>query len=612
MAEKISRAAIGTTLESPEGVTIRLPADRSQEEHVDGLPLGTRGGTSFVHHFPKSGEYEIDIKLARDRDEVVEGLHHEHKLDILVDRNRVHRFTVKPPEDRKDFTLSDAHLNIRFKATAGSHNVGVTFQRNSSSLMETKRQPFDARFNRHRHPRRTPAIFQITIVGPFEQKEDQKDGKHSINTEARKLIFKSYPESPDEEDETAESILKSLMHRAYRRPISAEDLATPMRFYKQAADENGFEAGIELALTSILINPNFLFRIEEEPNDRKQGEIYKLPDIELATRLSYFLWSSLPDEELLQLAENNKLSNPDVLTQQVRRMLKDPKSNSLVENFASQWLYLRNLDSITPDLRLYPDFDDNLRHAFRGETTNLFRDVVENDKNILHLIETPYTFLNQRLAKHYGIKGVVGSHFRKVDLPRDSNRGGLLRHGSILTVTSYATRTSPTIRGAWVLENIFGTPPPPPPENVTQLPEKSTLKATTVRERLDLHRADPSCASCHSLIDPVGFALENYDALGRWRKYDDIAPIDSRGTLHDGTEIDGVEGIEAAIMKRPEAFVGTLTEKLLTFSIGRGVEHFDGPEVRSIVSAAKQKDFRFSAIIEGIVLSKPFRFRKVQ
>ncbi len=610
-AELISKTAIGTNLVAPEGVTVRVPADLTQEDHIAGLPLGTRGGTLIKHHFPVSGNYKFAIRLQRDRDEMIEGLHHEHKIDVLIDRNRFHQFSVKPPANRKDHTLVDANLTTTIAVSAGSHDVGITFPRTFASLMETKRQPFDARFNRHRHPRRTPAIFQVSIVGPVDNENTNEMKRLRSSNTARRKIFTDYPVNKQEELKTAKKIISRLARRAYRRPVTEADLESPMGFYQQAAKESGFEAGIEMALTSILINPNFLFHIESEPADDVSQSVYPISDFELASRLSFFLWSSLPDEELLQIAEAGELSNEVALKKQVRRMLSDKRSGSLVNNFASQWLYLRNLKSITPDLRLFPDFDDNLRSAFQRETEHLFANVIKNDESVLNLIDSDFTFLNQRLAKHYGIPGVVGSHFRKVNVDDKSNRGGILRHGSILTVTSYATRTSPTIRGAWILENIFGTPPPPPPANVPSLEEKTALVSTSVRERLAMHRADPACASCHNLMDPVGFALENFDALGRWRDYEETNSIDSTGRMPDGFELKRVGDLEAAIMKRPEMFVGTITEKLMVFALGRGLEPFDGPAVRRIVGAAKDEGFRFSSIIEGLVLSQPFRYRSI-
>ena len=467
-------------------------------------------------------------------------------------------------------------------------------------MVEEKRQPFDANFNRHRHPRKTPAIFQVSIVGPFEP------GEAGL-THSRRLIFGDLDPQKNTSRDDAKKIIKRLAKRAFRRPVSDSDLETPMRFFDAAMEEDGFESGIESALASLLVNPNFLFKIE---TDREtESATFPISDVELASRLSFFLWSSIPDEELLNLAIENRLSEPAVLTEQVNRMLADERSDSLVENFASQWLYLRNLESITPNLRTFPDFDDNLRQAFRLETEHFFKDVMRSDRSVLDLVRSDHTFLNERLATHYDIPEVIGSEFRKVKLPNESRRGGILRHGSILMVTSYATRTSPTIRGNWILENIWGTPAPPPPPNVPNLKENTTLDVSSLRERLAKHRADPTCASCHDRMDPIGFSLENYDAVGRWREFEGVLDIDSAGMFPDGSKIDSIDDLEDAIMKRPKMFVRTLTEKLMTFALGRSIEPFDGPAIRSIEQSAAKDDYRFSSIVKGIVLSAPFRLR---
>ena len=601
-AQFVSRVALGREGLGPMGINVRIPADRTQELHVDGLPLGTRGGVLVEHTFPRDGQYEIQLRLARDRDEKVEGLTQPHAIDLLVDRDQRHRFSVSPPPNNEDFTHVDSHLKTRIAITAGKHSVGVAFAQAGSSLIETKRQPFDAAYNRHRHPRVNPALFEMSIVGPFES---EKPG----DSASRKSIYGSVPIDLAKPRQAAERILSRLARSAFRRPVMAEDLESPMWFFDESFRDGGFDAGLEAALTTILVNPNFLFRIEGPGSSDIRGGIYAISDIELASRLSYFLWSSIPDERLLALAEAKTLHQLNVLAAEVQRMLNDSRSNSLVTNFASQWLYLRNLESITPDLRLYPDFDDNLRDAFRRETESLVEDTIANDRSVLSLIRSDFTFLNQRLAKHYGISNVIGSHFRKVDLPSDSQRGGILRHGSILTVTSYATRTSPTIRGNWILENVIGTPPPPPPPNIPALKEKQHTDGKSLRERLAMHRSDAACASCHNLMDPVGFSLDNFDALGRWRSFDDGFPLETAGTMPDGSAVHDVATLEESIIKRPKVFVGTMTEKLLTFALGRGIEHRDGPEVRKIVDYAAENDFRFSSMIQAIVTSKPFMMR---
>ncbi|TWT58269.1 hypothetical protein KOR42_16420 [Thalassoglobus neptunius] len=608
-AERISRLAVGGPMRGPDGLTVRLPADRTQEAHVEGLPLGTRGGTLLNHHFPQSGEYEIQLKLMRDRDERVEGIREEHQLDVLLDRELVHQFTILPPRSSGDGprtdALVDAHLKKRFHVTAGPHAIGVTFPRKFSSLSEINRQPFEASFNRHRHPRQTPAIYEVSIVGPFAP-EGPGD------TASRRQIFTAHPTGPEDEEACAKKILSRLMRLAYRRPVTESDLAIPMRFFEERNAADGFEAGIESAIATILVNPHFLFRSIVVPQDVASGEIYPISDLELASQLSFFLWSSLPDDELLTLASDGQLSDPAVLNAQVERMLEDSRSSSLVQNFAAQWLYLRNLDSFRPDRRLFPNFDDNLRKALRRETELHFERVLREDRNVLDLIQTDTTFLNERLAQHYEIPHVFGSHFRPVKVDADTQRGGLLRQGSVLAVTSYATRTSPTIRGSWILENLIGTPPPPPPPNIPSLKEETKDAAVTVRERLAEHRANPACASCHDLIDPIGFALEHFDAVGRWREFDQGEEIDTSGLFADGQPISGIDDLERHLVSNPEIFVGTLTEKLMTFALGRGIEFRDAPEIRKIVRSAADHEYQFSSIIKGIVLSKPFQMRTAE
>jgi hypothetical protein len=602
-AQKISRLAIGAPSRSQGGYTIRIRPDVTQEEHVDGLPLGTRGGALIPYTFPQDGEYEIQIRLTRDRNEDVEGLKELHELELLLDRERVQSFKVMPPSGPKGHEMADAHLKARISVKAGPHQLGVTFLKNPSSLLETKRQPYNAHFNMHRHPRLSPAIYQVSINGPYAS-------SGSGDSASRRRIFVCTPAKAAEEESCAKTILSTLMRRAYRRPVADEDLQKPMKFYREARAKDGFEAGIEMALSAVLISPEFLFRVEHDPDRIAPNTAYRISDLDLAARLSFFLWSSIPDDELLEAAIQGKLREPAVLDRQVRRMLADSRSQSLVSNFASQWLYLRNLESITPDLRLFPDFDDNLRQAFRQETELLFESVLREDRSVLGLLKADYTFLNERLARHYEIPHVYGARFRRVSLGQESERGGLLRHGSILTVTSYATRTSPVIRGKWILENILGTPPPPPPENVPALKDNTVSATLSVRERLAEHRANAACASCHNMMDPAGFSLENFDAVGRWRTVEEGKPVDNSGGLPDGSKFAGVSGLEQGLLNRPEIFVSTLAEKLLTFALGRGVEHYDAPAIRKVVREAQAKDFKFSSVILGIVNSAPFQMRR--
>jgi mono/diheme cytochrome c family protein len=612
-AEKISRVAVGRPSRSPGGDTIRIQADVTQEEHRDGLPIGTRGGAVIRYTFPMDGEYEIQIRLARDRNEHVEGLNEPHDLELMLDRVRVQSFTVKPPQREEGFSEDyqpnhdtvDQHLKMRVPVKAGPHAVGVAFLKKPSALLETARQPYQAHFNFYRHPRIQPAVYSISIIGPYA-------ATGAGETPSRRRIFGSRPANPGDEEGSAKRILSALMRRAYRRPVTDADLQGPLELFRNARAEEGpenFEAGIELALAAVLVSPEFLFRVEHDPAGIPPNTVSRISNLELASRLSFFLWSSIPDDELLDAAVAGKLHEPAVLERHVRRMLADTRSRALVSNFASQWLHLRNLAAITPDMRLFPDFDDNLRQAFRQETELFFESILREDRSALDLLRADYTFVNERLAKHYGIPHVYGDRFRRITLDRDSKRGGILRHGSILTVTSYATRTSPVIRGKWVLENILGVPPPPPLPDVPALKDNTVDGNLSVRKRLAEHRTNPTCAACHNLMDPVGLSLENFDAVGRWRTVEGGAPIDASGGLPDGSTFADVHGLEQALLKRPEIFVGTFAEKLLTYALGRGVESYDAPSIRAIVRESRQQNFRVSSLILGIVKSTPFQMR---
>ena len=604
-AEKISRLAVGRPGRSPGGDTFRIPPDVTQEEHVEGLPIGTRGGTLINYTFPLDGEYEIQIRLARDRDEHVEGLTEAHDVELLVDRSRVQLFTVNPPQGPASHATLDQHLKIRLPVSAGPHAVGVTFVKKPSVLLESARRPRQARFNVLRQARTQPAIYSVSIVGPYSAAQ-------AGDTPSRRRIFVSRPATPDHDERAAKHILSALMRRAYRRPVTDADLEGPLALYRKARADGGFEAGIEMALSAVLVSPHFLFRIENDPADAKPNTIYRVGDLALASRLSFFLWSSVPDDELLDVAIAGRLHETATFERQVRRMLADARSSALISNFASQWLHLRNLESITPDMRLFPDFDDNLRQAFRRETELFFESVLREDRSALELLSANYTFVNERLAKHYGIPHVYGSRFRRVTLDDGSWRGGLLRHGSILTVTSYATRTSPVRRGKWILDNLLGVPPPPPLPDVPALKDNTVDGSLSVRMRLAEHRNNPACAACHNLMDPVGLALEKFDAVGRRRNVEDGTPVDASGGLPDGSTFADVHGLEAALLRRPELFVGTLAEKLLTYATGRGIEHYDAPAIRAIVRDARSQNYRLSSIILGVVESKPFQMRKSQ
>jgi mono/diheme cytochrome c family protein len=615
-ARKISRLAVGTAVRSPAGDTILIPQDLTQEEHFDELPFGTRGGTAVPYTFPQDAQYEIQLKLTRDRNEHIEGLGEPTDVELLLDGERVQMFTVKPVNNITGIRnansipsddLVDQHLHVRIAVKAGPHTLAVTFPKSSPSLLlETERQPYQAHFNMYRHPRIHPALYSIVVIGPYE-------ASGAGDTPSRHRIFTCYPAKPSEEESCGKQILSTFARRAYRRPVTDADLEMPLKIFRDARTGEGFEAGIERGLRALLISPEFLFRVEQDPANIAPHTAYRLTDLELASRLSFFLWSSVPDDELLDLAIAGKLKEPGVLDKQVQRMLHDARSESLVNNFADQWLYLRNLETIIPDAREFADFDDNLRQAMRRETELFFESIMREDRNVLDLLRANYTYLNERLAKHYGVPNVYDSNFRRVTFDANSVRGGLLGQGSILTLTSYADRTSPVIRGKWVLTNLLGSPPPNPPPNVPPLGANgSSGKVLTMRERMAAHRVNQPCAGCHRLMDPVGFSLENYDAVGRWRTREQDAPIDASGNLPDGSQFVGVSGLRQALLSRPELFVNTLTEKLLTYALGRGLESYDAAAVRKIVRDASNNDYRFSSLILGIVNSTPFEMRRSQ
>jgi hypothetical protein len=608
-AQRISRLAVGSTQSSLQSDTISLPADLTQEDQLPGLPIGTRGGVSTPYTFAQDGEYEIQISLMRDLAGVISGLRdaRQHEMLLLLDREPVHTFTISRVALGNE-TLNEKALKARIPVKAGPHNLAVTFVKNASSLIETPRQPTASRFNDRRHPRTAPAIDQIAITGPYAP-------KGAGDTPSRRRLFVCRPTGADkaQEEQCAAVILSTVMRRAYRRPIAKGEVEGPMAFYSRGRVEGDFDLGITRALTAVLTNPEFLFRVESDPKKVAAGGAYRISDLELASRLSFFLWSSIPDDKLLDAAIRGKLSQPGELERQARRMLADRRSFNLASNFAGQWLRLRNIDSVNPSGNLFRDFDDNLRQAFRQETELFFDSVLREDRSVSTLIKADYTFLNERLAKHYGIPDVYGSRFRRVTLAPGSRRGGLLRQGSVLSVTSYATRTSPVLRGVLVLRNIVGAPPPAPPPNVPALDESTMAANLPMRERLAAHRSNAVCASCHRTIDPVGFALENFDAVGQWRDLEvEDQPVDATGALPGDKEFRGIDGLEEALSRRPDLFVATLTENLLTFALGRGVEYYDAPAVRKIVSDAEKEGYRFSSLIVGIVKSVPFQMRRAE
>jgi hypothetical protein len=608
---KIAALAVGDPNTPAVTTVYRAPPDLAQTENIPGLPLGTRGGGLFHHNFPLDGEYDFSIFLLRNIVGYMKGLEWAHEIELSIDGERV--FTAQVGGEA-DNAMSDANfaqaadtidqrLRTRLFVTAGPHDVAVAFVRRDSAEshepLELHTRDLDLQ-----NMNGEPLFDYMNITGPF-------NAKGPGDTPSRRRIFSCRPDSKADEEPCAEQILSTLAHRAYRRPVNEEDIGLLLKFYEKGYEQGGdFDAGIENALRVMLTSPSFLFRSEPDPKGVAPGEIYPVDDVALASRLAFFLWSSLPDDELLGLAEHGKLSDPAVYEQQVRRMLADPRSEALVTNFASQWLFLRNLASSRPGTEEFPNFDENLRRSMQRETELFFGSIVHEDRNVMDLLTADYTFVNERLAKHYGIPNVYGSHFRRVKVESDARRG-LLGQGSILTVTSYPNRTSPVLRGKFILTNILGTPPPSPPPNVPALAENRPGEvARSVRARLEEHRQNPVCKGCHGVMDPLGLALENFDAVGRWRTVEPGGKVDASGQLADGTPIDGPVALRKALVKRPEQFVGVLTQKLMTYALGRGLEAYDMPTVRKIVREAENDDYRFSALVLGIANSTAFRMKR--
>ena len=610
-SRKITELAIGDMSIDTVSTVYKVAPDLPQAQHIPGLPVGTRGGILIEHNFPLDGEYDFNNYLTRNIVGYMTGLEWPHQFEISIDGQQVFLAQVGGEEDnlRSDRNFAeaadaiDARLKVRLPVTAGRHAVAITFlQKNAAEShepLELHTRDLDLQ-----NMNGVPTLDYVDIIGPY-------NATGPGDTASRQKIFSCYPGNEGEEASCAQQILFALGKQAFRRPLQDDDRRLIMEFFAQGRSSGGFEKGIQQSLRFILASPEFLFRSEPDPAGISPGTVYPLDDLAIASRLSFFLWSSIPDEQLLAVAEAGTLGNPDILTQQVDRMLRDPKAIALVDNFAAQWLFLRNLGSINPDTRTFPNFDDKLREGFRTETTLFIRSIFRNDSSVVDLLDGDYTYVNDRLAAHYGIPNVYGSHFRRVEL-KDPWRRGLLGQGAILTVTSYPNRTSPVLRGKWILENIMGSPAPTPPPNVPALTENNPgHEEESVKDRMIRHRADPACSGCHSVMDPLGFSLENFDAIGRFRIRDASGRIDSSGELADGTPVDGAISLREALLRRPDYFVENFTEKLLTYALGRGLEYYDMPVVREITRKAETDDYRVSAIIQAIVGSVPFRMKEV-
>ena len=625
-ARKISRVAVGRPAPSAVAEVFRLASDLPQDDWVAGMPFGTRGGGAFRHVFPQDAEYVFSVRLARGAGGALAVFEEPHVLEVSLDGALVRTFTVggpPPPGAPRDGgeyrAWRDRQRNIdrdwefRIPVDAGPHELRATFVRTTAAYPETHRRPYLRPYTSITggDTRVQPYLGSITVTGPFAA----RGGPPARETPSRRRIFVCRPAAGDEAGESAcaRRILSGLARRAWRRPVRSAETGVLLGFFDQGRREGGFDAGLDMALRWLLASPEFVLRVERDPPGAAPGAVYAVSDLELASRLSFFLWSSIPDDELLDLAVEGRLRDPDVLEGQVRRMLADGRSRSLVTSFAGQWLHLRNVPAVAPDEDRFPDVGEGLRQAMRRETELFVESVFREDRSVLDLLTADYTFVNERLARHYGLPGVYGDHFRRVSLTGAARRG-LLGHASILAVTSYPNRTSPVLRGKWVLDNLLGTPPALPPPDVPAIEETTAGgEALSMREATERHRASPACASCHRLMDPPGFALEQFDAVGRLRARSAAGtPIDASGELPDGTRFDGAAGLRAALVRDPERFAGTLTEKLLTYALGRGLEHADAPAVRAVVRAAAADGWRFSSLVVGIVESAPFRMRRAE
>ena len=611
-AARISALAVGNPSIGAGSETYRIRGDASQTGQDEALPPGTRGGLMARHTFPLDGEYVIKVKLLEINLGSIRGLEYQHQLEVTVDGERVLLAPVGGPDDYTQSSLNSTNvvnalaerLQVRVKVKAGQRDIGAAFLQKPASQGGTKLQPFLRSTLIATDHLGMPHVENVTVTGPFNP-------TGVGDTASRRRLFTCAPTKASDEKACAEKIVSALARRAYRRPVTASELSSLMKFYDAGRSEESFDRGIELAVRAVLVSPKFIFRIEQDPVGVAPGTPYRVSDVDLASRLSFFLWSSLPDDELLDAASRGRLRKADEMDRQVRRMLADPRAGALVSNFAGQWLHIRNLRSTTPDKNDFPNFDDNLRQAFERELDLFVGSIIAEDRSVLDLMTADYTFVNERLARHYRIPNVYGPHFRRVAVTEEP-RKGLLGKGGILLVTSHADRTSPVVRGKWILDNLIGTPPPPPPPDVPPFPEETPGVPKTVRARMEQHRANPQCASCHRVMDPIGLALENFDAVGVWRTQEAGAGIDASGELADGSRINGAVELRESLLKRPEVLVSTMTEKLLTYALGRTVEADDMPAVRTIVRNSAQDNYRFSSLVRGIVTSVPFQMRRAE
>ena len=616
-AEKLSRLAIGDASIRPAVQRHTVPYTLWQDGRMsEALPFGSRGGLAVRHHFPLDGEYAIRLALQRAYGNHIRGLGELNEIELRLDRKRIAQFTVGGAGERAPWdavsrpTLyeqtADAGLEVRVHVKAGTRLVSAAFLDSAAvaeGVLEPRPGVSSLAFSRDRNA--PMALDSIEISGPYNARTPE-------DTASRRRVFVCSPSEETPEGRCAEAILSSLARRAFRRPVDDEDVEPLLSLYREGRDGGSFETGIQFALRGLLIDPEFLFRVERDPAGVAPATAYRLSDLELASRVSFFLWSSIPDDELLEVAARGELSSPAMLEEQVARMLRDARSAALVDNFFGQWLLLRNMRTVAPDTIAFLDFDENLRQAMERETELFVESQVRDDRSVLDLLRSDYTFLNARLARHYGIPNVYGNHFRRVTVA-GHERGGLLGQGSILTATSYPNRTSPTKRGLWVLENLLGSPPPPPPPDVQGLPDADhpdAERALSMRERMEVHRTTPVCASCHVRMDPLGFSLENFDGIGAWRTTEGGTPIDASSTLPDGVSFEGPAGLRGLLLAQKERFAETVTEKLLTYALGRGVEYYDGPAVRKITRDAAASDYRWSQVILGIIESTPFQMRR--